>query len=109
MNRNLTVHVDLYTKVCLTAIALLLTVLVLGLWAGPDGSGLGADKALAGPPGDPLVVGGGIPDTGAQRNAMIIGINETNQRLDRIVALLEGGKIRVTAVVEDNRTDGKGK
>ncbi len=105
MNTTRTVHVDLYTKVCLTAIAFLMTLLVLGLWTGGP---IQAQRAQAGPAGDPLVVGdsaqtGGIPDTGAQRYAMINGIKDTNTRLDKIVSLLESGKVRVITVDEKGK------
>lgn len=109
MVRIVTVRVDLYTKLCLSAIALLLTVLVVGLWAGAPLQ----TSAQAGT-GDPLVVGAprdtgeGIPDAGAQRMATVNGIRDTNQRLDKIISLLEGGKLRVTAVVEKGAGNGSG-
>ena len=77
------VRVDGYTRVCLTAIAVLLTVLVIGLWAE---SGWTTDDAHA---AEPFV------DSSAQRRAMVDAQQQTNRKLDEIISLLQSGRVRV--------------
>lgn len=92
-----TVVVDRYTRCCLTAIAVLLTVLVIGLWAtGP----VGPSPTSAAPPRPAGVAPDGIGNPGAQRMAMVQAIHTTNQKLDKIISLIESGKIKVIAVQE---------
>jgi len=78
-------RVDSYTRVCLTVIAALLTVLICGLWA--DGL----------PPARQAVGDDGIPNAGQQRKEMIDTLKQTNAKLDRLVDLFESGKARVQA------------
>ncbi|KPK86301.1 MAG: hypothetical protein AMJ81_01605 [Phycisphaerae bacterium SM23_33] len=88
---------DRYTRCCLTAIAILLTVLVIGLWAtGP----VGPAPTSAAPPAAAEADTSGIGNPAAQRAATIQAINTTNQKLDRIISLIESGKIKVTVVQE---------
>ena len=89
-NERTTVKVDAYTRVCLTAIAVTLTVLIVGLWATAPVSLTERATAAEAP--------GGIPDAGAQREAVIRAIMTTNSKLDRIASLLESGKLRVVVV-----------
>ncbi len=81
------VAIDVYTRCCLTAIAVLLTVLVLGLWAE---SPIRARAAQAAP-----AAVGGMANSSAQRQAMVNALGRTNEKLDRIISLLESGKIKV--------------
>ncbi len=94
-NERPTVYVDGYTRFCLGAIAALLTVLILGLWAtgpaGLSGRAAGADRAPA--PG-----AGILPDAGAQRAALLEAVQATNQKLDQIKNILETGKLQVVVV-----------
>jgi len=91
MNRErqeMRICVDGYTRVCLTAIAVLLTVLVLGFWA----EGLpsldearGAEKFL---------------DTAGQRQATIELQKQTNEKLDQLISLLKSGEVKVQIAQE---------
>jgi hypothetical protein len=111
MQDNQIIHVDGYTKFCLTAIVILLSALVVGLWVtGPAGT---VPTAQAGPdssrqpypPPVPVVVlqsgdvsaANGIPDAGMQRLAALNAALETNAKLERMLALLESGKLHVIA------------
>ena len=87
-----TIVVDAYTRLCLTAIAVLLTLLVVGLLAteavpSVDRS-VGAERRVQ--PERTI-----LPNAGAQRDAILKAIQATNQKLDQIAQLLEGGKVRV--------------
>jgi hypothetical protein len=44
-----------------------------------------------------------IPDAGAQHAEMIDQLKHTNVKLDRIIELLESGKVQVHAVVPDEK------
>jgi hypothetical protein len=91
-----TVVVDGYTRFCLTAIMVLMTVLIIGLWAeGPDLAG----RAEAGPRRPAEATGTKVPmvteTARAQRDKIILACQQTNQRLDRLIRLLESGKLEV--------------
>jgi len=93
---------DLYTRCCLTAIAVLLTVLVIGLWA----TGPAAKVSEVAAAEDAEVSGIGNPS--AQRMAMIRAIGATNQKLEKIIGLLQSGKIKVIlAKTEAENVPGK--
>lgn len=87
------VRVDGYTRVCLTAIVVLLTLLVLGLWsdrfaptpaqAGPSGSN-GTPQAIR-----------TLGNAGQQREAMVDQQKQTNKKLDEIIRLLRSGDVKV--------------
>ena len=81
--RSIEARVDGYTRLCLTAIAVLLTILVIGLWA--DGV-RSTDKAVA---ADRWL------DSSAQRNSLVQIQKETNRKLDELIALLKSGEIKV--------------
>lgn len=83
--RTVRMTVDGYTRVCLTAIAVLLTVLVLGLWAERSPA---LNEAHAG-------LGKGIPDSGQQRQKMIEQLDGIAAKLDKMVKLLESGQAKV--------------
>ena len=85
-NERQRVHlrVDLYTRVCLTVIAALLTVLIVGLWA----DGVPSSREAIGSPA-------GIPDSGQQRERIIKEIQKTTAKLDRLIGLFEGGTEKV--------------
>jgi hypothetical protein len=73
----------------LTLLTVLLGLLVLGVWAGLPGALTG--RAL----GDTDGSAAALPNPAAERQAMIKCIEETNKRLDRIITILESGKIKV--------------
>jgi len=87
------VQVDVYTRVCLTAIAVLLTVLIVGLWAQKTPN---APQAMAGVPT--------VLDPNAQRGAMTRAQTLTNAKLDQLISLLKSGDAKVQ-VVEDKRAN----
>ena len=91
-NRRLQVRVDTYTRICLSVIAVLLTVVILGLWS--DGVHT-SDSAQA---------GGGFLDSAAQRKALIDSQTETNETLKQILTHLKSGKMKV---VVDDKTAAK--
>lgn len=92
------IHVDRYTKFCLTAIAGLLTVLIVGLWAqrGP-GSRTAWGKAK-----EPFV------DAGRQRATMIKELQRSNKTLEEMLTLLKSGKVKVQAVPAEDKVPGGG-
>lgn len=93
-----TVVVDRYTRFCLTAIAILLTVLIVGLWAAAP---VGPNPTIAAPAGTANASAEGIGNPSAQRMAIRRAIDTTNQKLGEIVKLLESGKIKVTVVQQE--------
>ena len=80
-------RVDGYTRFCLTAIAVLLTVLIIGLWA-----------EVIHPPGGAYAAEPFGVDAGAQRNAMIKAMGQTNTKLDELIGLLKTGRAKVQLV-----------
>jgi hypothetical protein len=46
-----------------------------------------------------------VSDPGTQRLAMVEEQRKTNDRLDRIINLLESGKVQVTASLPDEKND----
>lgn len=91
-----------YTRFCLTAIMVLLTLLIIGIWAtGPIRLG---GEALAAPR-PPQTQRNILPNAGAQRLAILRAIQTTNQKLDQIKSLLESWKTQVTVV---DKPAGKG-
>jgi len=92
---NVTVRVDGYTRVCLTAIAVLLTAIVIGLWTEiPDPSGAGAAEPFL--------------NTGAQRADIKKVQEETNNKLDKLITLLKSGEVKVQMVGGTPGATGKG-
>ena len=93
-----TVRIDGYTRFCLSAIVVLLTVLIIGLWAeGPIPGIPDADGAIVKAPrsGSSTL---NLLDARSQRAAMLNAARETNRKLDKIVDLLKSGNIRVSIV-----------
>jgi len=94
--RQVNLRVDAYTRVCLTIIAGLLTVLILGLWADgvhPTREALGVN---------------GIPDAGLQRNKMIKAIEANTAKLEKLIALFESGKAKVQVIEGPQKAGKKG-
>lgn len=94
---RLTVTLDGYTRVCLTVIAVLLTVMIVGLWATGPARSAGAQAEPARRPARPARISL-LPDSGAQRMVLVKAVETTNRKLDRIISLLQSGKIRVVLV-----------
>jgi hypothetical protein len=72
----------------LTAVLVLQGLTLVGLWTGQPSAG---DARAA------------IPDPGAQREAMVAELKVTNEKLDRLVSLLESGKLKVVVENEDEK------
>ena len=93
--KRATVVVDGYTRCCLTAIVVLLTVLIIGLWAnGPDlaQSGLAAPRFRADATKKVPMVSATAQ---AQRDKIVSAIEITNQKLETLTSFLKGGKLEV--------------
>ena len=76
------VSVDGYTRFCLGAIVVLLTVLIIGLWA--DGVPLARNAAAA----EPMRY---QPRSALEITDMVRTQEQTNEKLDQIIRLLESG------------------
>lgn len=87
MNPRPIVQLDGYSKACLGVIAVLLTVLIVGLWADLPGTG----RAIAADP--PAKEGFG--DSASQRNALLEAQGKTNDKLDELIRLLKSGDAKV--------------
>ena len=90
-------RLDGYTRFCLTAIAVLLTVIVLGLWTespSTTGTVVGAEPTFG--------------NTAGQRKDLVEGIQTTNQKLDQIIALLRSGQVKVQLVEPETDPVGPG-
>lgn len=84
-HRTLRVRVDAYTRVCLTVIAVLLTVLIIGLWADHTPS---ADQARAAKP---------FLDNSTQAEIMqmVRAQDRTTAKVAELIALLQSGQLTV--------------
>ena len=101
--KEIQVRVDGYTRVCLTVIAVLLTVMIVALWA--DGV----------PPGEQAMAGKVIteerrpPGPGSQRAEIVTAQKQTTAKLAELIAVLKSGdvKVRVTEMpaVSEGGTD----
>lgn len=102
--KQVRVAVDLYTRICLTAIAVLLTAVVIGLWAeaptAPTAWGQEPYRPTLGPRNV-------LPDSGAQRNEMIEQLRSISGKLDEIQRTLVSGQVKVTVVEAENKDEGK--
>jgi hypothetical protein len=72
----------------LTAVLVLQGLTLLGLWTGQPRA---SDARAA------------IPDPGAQREAMVAQQKATNEKLDRLLGLLESGKLTVVVDERDEK------
>ncbi len=95
-DRPLRMQVDAYTRVCLTAIAVLLTVLIVGLWA--DGTRWAGDARAADQFGD----------MGTRIQAQLDAQNQTNAKLDALMKLLTSGQVKVQ-LAGGGQGDGNGR
>ena len=84
--------IDGYTRFCLTAIMVLLTLLVVGLWSdGPALTGPAEAAPKRGAAKVPLVSSSAI----GQRDKLVTAAEATNRKLDKVVQVLESGKLTV--------------
>jgi len=94
------IRVDAYTRVCLTAITVLLTVLVIGLWA--DLAGLAGRAQAAGKYADQsakqALTEGRWGTSSAPQQAVVAAQRKTNAKLDELMKLLKSGQVRVQMV-----------
>jgi Spy/CpxP family protein refolding chaperone len=98
--KKIEVRVDRYTRVCLTVIAALLTVMAVGLWSQATP---GVSPALAGEkPAD-----GSFGDMGSRVAAQLEATNKTNAKLDEILRALTSGQVKVQ-LVKDKDDKGAG-
>ena len=97
MDRNqktLRFKMDGYTRVCLTLIAVLLTVLVVELWAQAPpmaGTAHAAEQFL---------------NTAAQRDEMVRQQRITNQKLDQLIKLFKSGQAKFQVTGGEPATPG---
>jgi hypothetical protein len=89
--KTLRVKIDAYTRACLTVLAVLLTVVVLGLWANHAPQ---ADSASA---AEPRIYG-----PTKQRENLIKAQKATNDKLDEILRFLKSGKLTVHVAEKDD-------
>ncbi len=102
MRKNVTIRVDGYTRVCLTAIAVLLTVLVIGLWTTAVPSPSAAQAADT----KPVDSNAGFGQTGT-RLAELTGAQQiTNAKLDELIKVMTSGQVKVQVVGEDGKPAG---
>ena len=81
-DKDMKVRVDGYTRFCLTAIAILLTITVIGLWS----EAFRSNEALAAQP---------FADTSAQREALLAVQKQTNAKLDSLIDMFKSGQAKV--------------
>ncbi len=102
-NTKVEVRVDAYTRVCLTAIAVLLTVTVLGLWcqgvpslapAWADGPAATGDNKFG--------------DTNARIAAQLEATRAIDGKLDELLKLLTSGQVKVQVVQDEKAGGGNG-
>ncbi len=89
-DENMVVQVDAYTRVCLTVIAVLLTVVIIGLWADgvPQADRAAAAKVV-------VVEERRPPGPGTQRAEIVAAQKQTTAKLAELIAVLKSGDVRV--------------
>ena len=97
--RQANVRTDLYTRTCLTAITVLLTLLVVGLFSDTiDPVG----RAEAGPtkytPTGQKAISGGRWGTSSAAEKTAAQQTQTNAKLDQLISLLKTGNAKVRIV-----------
>lgn len=95
---------DPYVRACLMGILVLLALAVAWLWA--TGPAL-VSPAVAAPPEKGADGEEGRWNSGAQRIAIVSAIEATNSKLDRLLTLLENGKLQVVVVEQKEAGDGR--
>ena len=100
-----TVHIDGYTRFCLSAIVVLLTILIVGLWANGPASDV-SDASAAAKESKSGRSTLNLIDARAQRVGTLKAAQKTNKQLDKIIALLKSGEIRVSIAGEGKEKEG---
>lgn len=101
------VQVDGYTRVCLTAIAVLLTILVIGLWA--EGPARTSEAGAADKYRDAKAARAfkeGRWGTSSARGKLSAIQQETNAKLDKLINLFKSGEARVQIVQPAGQVSG---
>ena len=88
--KDMTVTVDKYTRSLLTVIAVLLSLVVVGLWHETPGT-------------IPVAQASGIPNQGQQLNEVVIELQQVNTSLEMIADLLVSGKVKVRLLDDDGK------
>lgn len=81
--QNLYVRVDSYTRVCLTVIAVLLTVVIIGLWVDGVPSVEKASAAKA------------AMSNAIRQTRLLEAQKQANTKLDELITLLKSGQLKV--------------
>ena len=102
---DLTVHVDWYTRACLTVIAVLLTVLVVGLWAETPSMRADAQTKYADADAAKAIQQGRWGTSSAEGKLAASQV-ETNQRLEELVKLFSSGQAKVQIVGGSSESGG---
>ena len=103
-----TMQVDRYTRFCLTAITVLLTLLVIGLWAERVDTTPRVDAAPRKyqDPRAEKAVAEGRWGTSSAPNKLAAVQGETNKKLDELIELFKSGEAKVSVV--DGAPAGRG-
>jgi uncharacterized membrane protein len=96
------VHVDNYTRFCLTAITVLLTVLILILWVQGTPSASVARAA-----DDSSVTPARMTGLGEHIADLLTATNQTNQRLTDLIDLLKSGQAKIQVIEADGKHEHK--
>ena len=97
-NTNTTVRVDGYTRFCLTAITVLLTLVVIGLWADHDAFTSQARAEKYKDDAAKRAFSEGRWGTSSAANKLAAAQESTNKRLDELIALFRDGEAKVRIV-----------
>ena len=81
--KTIKVSVDTYTRVCLSIIAVLMTVIIVGLWAETP------SPVSEAPAGELFL------DSSSQRAELVKVSQETNAKLEKLIELLKSGDVKV--------------
>ena len=92
--KNLYVKVDAYTRVCMTVIAVLLTVVIIGLWVDGVPSVEKASAAKA------------AMSNAIRQTKLLKAQEQANTKLDELIALLKSGQLKVEITKMPTSTPG---
>ena len=110
--KQTTVQVDRYTRFCLTTIAVLLTLLIIGLWADgitTAGHAQAADsRSKFKDPTAAKAFKEGRWGTSSATGKMAATQQQTNAKLDELIRLLRTGDAKVQIVGETPKAGGEG-
>ena len=106
--RYMNVQVDGYTRLCLTAIAILLTVVIIGLWAETTGplNKTATARKYADEDAQQALNQGRWGTSSAPQQEMVKAQKEANTKLDELIQLLKNGEVKVQIVNGPVKTPG---